>query len=202
MTDDKGDDFEITQLPPSNETTCVWHAHNQAGKDYEHGEILPDKACPWLYNTLYPYFLGFHFGAKYHYNEAGDCNVGCPAAKGVDTMVRKVANDPSVDPRIEKDWRYLAYAEITAVHGDCPYQHEVGQKILFTTGMPKHFMCPAGFHNIFPLMRLQPPSCIDMARLRCPDYEDVILFDASKVESVKPADCEAEASTEEVQPVP
>jgi uncharacterized repeat protein (TIGR04076 family) len=174
----KGDTVRLKQLEPTNGTTCPWHAQNEEGRGYEQEEIVYEGTCPWLYHTLYPYFLGFHFGARYHYNENGDCNVGCPAAKGVDTIVRKVENDPSADPRIEEDWRYLAYAEVTAVHGDCPYKHHVGEKILFTTGMPKHFLCPAAFNNVFPLMRLKPPSCIDMSKMRCPDYEDVVYFEA------------------------
>ena len=197
--EDRGEQVRIQQLAPQ-ETTCVWHAHNEEGKEYEQGEIVYGDTCPWLYHTLYPYFLGFHFGAKYHFNEDGDCNVGCPAVKGVDTIVRKVKNDPGADPRIEPDWRYLAYAEIIAVHGDCPYKHEVGQKILFTTGMPKHFMCPAGFHNVFPLLRLRPPSCIDVEKMRCPDYAEVVHFSIPRPEK-RPGEEQEQENLKPVEPV-
>ncbi len=132
--------------------------------------------CPWLYNTVYPYMLGLLYGAQFSWNAQGDCNVCCPAAEGVEVIVRRRDNDGTFDPRIDSSMVFVIFAEIIKVRGKCPCGHEVGQRIPFPTCMVKHFMCPAAFHNIFPLLRLAPPSCISMDRLRCPDWDDDIFF--------------------------
>ena len=84
--------LKIAHLP--GETHCAWHAKDQAsGKVYRNDGIFPSGVCPIMFHTLYPYFLGALFGAKYAYNEQGDCQVCCPAAKSVDVLVRVRPND-------------------------------------------------------------------------------------------------------------
>lgn len=163
--------FEIEQI--SCETTCPYH-RNQEGKIYSADEILPQGICPWLYNSVYPYLLGLLYGARFEYNAEGDCNVCCPAAKGVDTLIRLRPNDGSFDPRVGKNMNFVIFAEVVKVHGECSYGHVEGQKFIFPTCMKEHYLCPAAFHNAFPLMSLTPPSCIDKNNLRCPDWANVI----------------------------
>jgi len=155
------------------ENTCAYHT-NKKGKLFVEEEILPDGVCPWLYNTVYPYFLGLLYGARFDFNKEGDCNVCCPATHGVDTIVRLRSNDGSFGPRIEKDTKFVIYAEIIKVNGNCPYGHREGQKIPFPTCMKMHFMCPAAFHNAFSVMKPNIPSCIDKNNLRCPDWANAI----------------------------
>jgi uncharacterized repeat protein (TIGR04076 family) len=166
----------IEQRPLSTSKKCPWHRKYKAGKTFLFDEIFPHRICPWLYNSVYPYFLGLYYGARFSWNEDGDCNVCCPAAKGVDVIVRLRPNDGSFDSRISPSMKFVIYAEVVAVLGDCPFGHVMGQRILFPTCMVEHFMCPAAFHNVFPLMQLDPPSCIDLGNLRCPDWNDVIFF--------------------------
>jgi len=166
----------VEQLPLVSSRNCPWHKRYKDGKVFTADEILPGGVCPWLYNSIYPYFLGLYYGAKFSWNEEGDCNACCPAAEGVDVLIRKRPNDGTFDPRISPDMEYVIYAEVVKVHGDCPYGHEVGQRILFPTCMVEYFMCPAAFHNLFPLMQLEPPPCLDPGKLRCPDWNDVIFF--------------------------
>ena len=52
------------------ETECKWHkSHSQEGHVYTADEIFPGNFCPIMYHTLYPYFLGALFGAKYGYRK-------------------------------------------------------------------------------------------------------------------------------------
>ncbi|MBX7136868.1 MAG: hypothetical protein K1X83_02705 [Oligoflexia bacterium] len=155
--------------------TCQWH-RNTDGEVYGDVGILPNGTCPWLYHTLYPYFLGMLYGARFHFNEHGDCQVCCPAHKGVDVVVKKRDNDGTYDPRIPAHMTYVIFAEVIGVKGDCPYGHKVGDKVIFPTCMPEHYMCPAGFNNVFPFLDLEPPACIDKSQMRCPDWEMEIPF--------------------------
>jgi uncharacterized repeat protein (TIGR04076 family) len=164
-------DFEIEQLPCDK--TCPYHL-DKKGKVYHIEEILPYKVCPWLYNSVYPYFLGLLYGARFKSNAEGDCNVCCPAANGVDTIVKLRPNDGSFDPRISKEMKFVIFAEVVKVHGDCPSGHKVGQRIPFPTCMKGRYMCPAAFHNVFSLMTLDLPPCIDRDNLRCPDWANPI----------------------------
>lgn len=165
----------VEQLPISDHKNCCWHGRYKEGQEFSNDQILPEDACPWLYHTVYPYFLGLYYGARFDWNEHGDCNVCCPAANGVDVLVKIRDNDGTFDPRISSKMKYVIFAEIIKV-GDCPLGHKVGQRIVFPTSMVQHYMCPAAFHNIFPLMKLKPPSCIDLDNLRCPDWNDVVSF--------------------------
>lgn len=167
----------VKHLP--GETECVWHReHKQTGKEYSAINILPSKVCPIMYHTLYPYFLGALFGAKYAYNDEGDCQVCCPAEKGVDVLVRVRPNDGKFEAGVDADWRDVIHAEVMAVHGHCDYGHKVGDRIVFPTtrSMRTQYMCPAGFNNIFPFLKIETPSCINPRRLRCPDWEENIYY--------------------------
>lgn len=155
---------------------CPWHRRHPAGKTFTQDEILPNGCCPWLYHTLYPYFLGLQYGARFTYNAEGDCNVGCPAARGVDLIVRKRPYENGLDPRIT-DHRPVIFADVVAIHGSCPYGHVVGQRILYPLCMNEYYLCPAAFHDAFPLMRLDPPPCIDRREVRCPDWAEEIRYD-------------------------
>lgn len=158
---------EIEQLP--GQKLCQWHRKRE-GQTFKEEDILPNGVCPWLYHTLYPYFLAFLYGAKFDFNEEGDVHVSCPAVEGVNTIVRKRDNDGTFDPRIGSDMKFVIFGEVVKVKGHCPYGHKEGDRILFPTCMPQHYMCPAAFNNIFPFLDLEPPSCIDKDHLRCPDW--------------------------------
>lgn len=159
----------------NNQKDCFWHK-DRPGRIFENDEIFPSNMCPILYHTLYPYFLGFHFGARYSYNKEGDCQVSCPAAKGVDTIVRKRDNDGSHDKRILPERRHVIFADVVRVHGDCPCKHKVGDRFIFPDCMKEYYMCPAALNNIFPFLRVQAPPCISMNQLRCPDWEKPVFF--------------------------
>lgn len=159
---------------------CEWHG--KAAENLQDEDILPHGVCPWLYHSVYPYFLGMLYGAKFDYNDQGDVQVCCPATKGVDVVIRKRDNDGTFDPRIEPRMKFVIFAEVVNVRGDCPYAHRKGQRIPFPTSMPKHFMCPAAFNNVFPLMRLEPPECIEPRDVRCPDWANEKFFDIRAAE--------------------
>lgn len=165
--------MEIIQHPIRGDAKCSWHG--QEGRTFSDEEMLPQGVCPWLYNIIYPYFLGLYYGADF----GGSCNVCCPALKGVDVVIKKEANDGHFDNRISSAMSYVIFAEIVKV-GDCHYCHTVGERIIFPTCMPEHFMCPAAFHSIFLVMRLGLPPCIDKNNLRCPDWDNVITFETGR----------------------
>jgi len=145
------------KLLPGKEVDCVWHKkYIKTGKNFKHTELFPNNVCPILYHTLYPYFLGALFGAKYAYNEYGDCQVCCPAFEGVDVIVKVRANDGKFPKGVDEDWINVIYAEIIAVRGKCDYNHKVGDRIVFPTtrSMRTQHICPAGLHNFFPFLDL------------------------------------------------
>ncbi|MDX8551890.1 hypothetical protein KHC33_01070 [Methanospirillum sp. J.3.6.1-F.2.7.3] len=165
----------ITQLP--GETKCPWHSENQEkGKQYLWEDIFPSNLCPIMYHTLYPYFLGALFGAKYSYNDQGDCHVCCPAEKGVDVLVKVRPNDGLFEPGVPSDWRDVIHAEVIKVNGVCDYGYKIGDRFVFPTCMMKKFLCPAGFNNIFPFLTFDIPSCINLKKLRCPDWLENIYY--------------------------
>jgi len=168
--------IKISQLPIGKDTRCPWHGPYRDGKLFNSEEILPNNVCPWLYNTSYPYFLGLLYGAKFNWNERGDCQVACPATNGIDVIVQKRDNDGSFDPRISDKMKFVIFAQVVKRNGDCPYHHQLDERIIFPTCMMGHYMCPAAFVNIFPLLRLDPPSCIKKDFIRCPDWADPIVL--------------------------
>lgn len=172
--------ISLIQHPLECPKKCPWHRNHVEGKHYTYAEIFPNNVCPLLCHSIYPYFLGLLYGAKFSWNEQGDCNVNCPAAGGVDVIVKKRPNDGSFDLRIPNSMEYVIHAEIIKVHDVCPKGHQEGDIIIFPTCMKEHYMCPAGLNNIFPLIDFELPSCIDSNNLRCPDWNDVIRY------SVKP----------------
>jgi len=179
-------EFLIKQLP--GETKCRWHeAHQCTGKIYETDEIFPSKICPVMFHTLYPYFLGALYGAKFTYNKEGDCHVCCPAEKGVDVLVKVRSNDGKFESGVPGDWRDVIYAEVVKVNGVCDYEHKVGDRFVFPTCMKQRFMCPAGLNNLFPFLKIEPPKCINMSRLRCPDWEDNIYYSIRKEDTLQSA---------------
>ena len=114
------------------ETECPWHKKfNKQGRVYKPDEVFPKNVCPILYHTLYPYFLGAMYGAKFTYNDKGDCDVCCPAVKSVDLIVKTRPNDGSFGDDVTSDRKKVFYAEVVKVNGDCPYNHKVGEKIIF-----------------------------------------------------------------------
>jgi uncharacterized repeat protein (TIGR04076 family) len=168
-------DISITQH--ASETKCPWHKDNkQAGKTYKKDAIFTSHVCPILWHTMYPYFLGSLFGAKYAYNQHGDCQVCCPAEKGVDVLVKVRANDGYFEEGVPLDWRDVIHAEVVNVNGVCEYNHCVGDRFVFPTCMKTQFACPAGIHNLFPFLPIDIPKCINLKRLRCPDWLENIYY--------------------------
>ncbi len=165
----------IEQQP--GETQCPWHKdHQHSGKIYKGDEIFTSNVCPVMWHTLYPYFLGALFGAKYPYNEHGDCHVCCPAEKGVDVLVKMRPNDGHFEEGVPLDWRDVIHAEVVKVNGVCDYNHKVGDRFVFPTCMKTRFACPAGINNLFPFLPIDIPKCINLKRLRCPDWMENIYY--------------------------
>jgi len=165
----------VRQLP--GQTECPWHkVHQETGKAYGAEEIFTSRVCPIMFHTLYPYFLGALFGAKYPYNEQGDCHVCCPAEKGVDVLVRVRPNDGKFEEGVPADWRDVIHAEVVKVNGPCDYGHKVGDRFVFPTCMKTRYACPAGIHNLFPFLSLDIPKCINRNKLRCPDWLENIYY--------------------------
>lgn len=165
----------VRQLP--GKTECPWHKHNEKkGKTYKSNEIFASNICPILFHTLYPYFLGAVFGAKYAYNKQGDCNVCCPAEKGVDVLVRVRPNDGKFEKGVPADWRDVIHAEVMKVNGKCDYGYKAGDRVVFPTCMRTKYACPAGINNLFPFLKLKIPKCINLKKLRCPDWLENIYY--------------------------
>ena len=173
--------LRVRQLP--GETACPWHKANQAtGKVYVTDEIFASHVCPIMFHTLYPYFLGALYGAKYTYNKEGDCHVCCPAEKGVDVLVKVRPNDGKFEPGVPADWRDVIHAEVVKVNGPCDYGHKVGDRFVFPTCMKTKYACPAGIHNMFPFLKIDKPKCINLRRLRCPDWLENIYYSLQDVQ--------------------
>jgi hypothetical protein len=138
------------------------------------GEVF-GAHCPFLWHTLYPYFLGLVFGAKY--GEAGEIKVCCPAEFGVDTIVKMSPNDGSFSDLVPTNWRDVIYAEIIKTNGICDWGYEAGELILFPTYDKAHYRCPAIIHNMFPFMSFGIPQCINSKRIKCPDWAEEVYFE-------------------------
>lgn len=165
----------IRQLP--GRTDCTWHKkYQKSGKIFKAREIFASKICPFMFHTLYPYFLGALFGAKYHYNEQGDCQVCCPAEKGVDVVVKVRPNDGKFEKGVPRDWRDVIHAQVVKVNGPCDYDHKVGQRFVFPTCMKSKYACPSGVHTIFPFLTITKPKCINLKRLRCTDWLENVFY--------------------------
>ena len=63
----KNTQIKIRQKAVKDCHECPWHKEHTSGKEYNSSEILPQNICPWLYHTLYPYFLGLLYNAKFDY---------------------------------------------------------------------------------------------------------------------------------------
>jgi uncharacterized repeat protein (TIGR04076 family) len=175
----------VKQLPGT--TQCPWHKENMAGgKVYGEEEIFASHVCPILWHTLYPYFLGALYGAKFTYNEKGDCHVCCPAEKGVDLLVRVRPNDGKFESGVPSDWRDVIHAEVVQVNGLCDYDHKVGDRFVFPTCMKSRYACPAGIHNLFPFLPLEAPKCINRKRIRCTDWLENIYYSIDEEDLAAP----------------
>ena len=176
--------IKVKQLP--GKTGCAWHGqHQDTGKVYRDDEIFTSGVCPIMFHTLYPYFLGAEFGARYGYNEQGDCQVCCPAEKSVDVLVKVRPYDEKFEEGVPKDWRDVIHAEVIKVNGHCPYDHKVGDRFVFPTCMKKSSACPAGIYNLFPFLDIETPSCINKEKLRCPDWLENVYFSIENMEEEK-----------------
>jgi hypothetical protein len=154
---------KITQLPAES-TTCPWNNNG----------IIFGRFCPILYHTLYPYFLGLLFGAKFGSGNGEDVYVCCPAEKGIDTIVKKRPNDGSFGDSVPDGWRDVIYAEVIHNHG-CE-RHGFGSRLVFPSCRKNKYVCPAGINNMFPFLNLPLPSCINLKKLRCPDWKENIYY--------------------------
>ena len=167
--------ISVKQLP--GKTDCPWHKENQTtGKVYGEDQIFASHVCPIMWHTLYPYFLGALYGARFTYNEKGDCHVCCPAEKGVDVLVKVRPNDGKFESGVPPDWRDVIHAEVVRVNGVCDYGHKVGDRFVFPTCMKSKYACPAGIHNMFPFLPIKIPECINLKRIRCTDWLENIYY--------------------------
>lgn len=146
--------------------TCPWN--NSGTRQSSVG------TCPILWHTLYPYFLGFVFGAKF--SEDGHANVGCPAVEGVDLVVSMKPWDIDCPPATPSNWRDVIQAEVVAVNGECPYNYRVGERLFFPTYAKHLYACPAGLYAVDAFKGMPKLPCIDVSRLRCPDWKENIYF--------------------------
>ena len=164
--------MRITQL--NCKKICRAHRKNKGQLFYD-CRILPNNCCPYLYHSLYPYFLGLAYGAKFDLNKKGDVNVACPALKGVDCIVKRRKNNGLFG--VGDNVKWVTYAEVTHVHKYCcSHLHKIGDRIIFPNVMKDDYMCPAAFNNMFPLLDLYKPMCLDKKNLRCPDSKDTVRF--------------------------
>ncbi len=154
---------------------CGYHPKDETTL-YGSENILPSGICPWLYSAIYPYCLGLLYGARFTYNEYGDSDTCCPAASGVDVVVRRRPNDRPIDNGIPETMEFIVFAEIIKIHGFCPAGHSEGDRFIFPSCLKERFLCPAVFHAAFPLSKTEPPQCIDPQRIRCPDTNQPIAF--------------------------
>ena len=169
------DPLRVKYLP--GKTECKWHKkHSEEGHLYTVDEMFPKKFCPILFHTLYPYFLGAIFGAKYTYNAEGDCHVCCPAEKSVDVLVKVRPNDGSYGDDVADDWQNVFHAEVVKVNGPCDYEYQVGDILIFPICNREKFACSAGINNIFPFLNIKKPKCINLKRLRCPDWQENVYY--------------------------
>ena len=176
--------INVKYLP--GKTMCTWHKKNSAeGHLYSSDEIFPKNVCPIMFHTLYPYFLGAIFGAKYNYNDEGDCQVCCPAEKSVDVLVKERPNDGSFGDDVASDRHKVFFAEVVKVNGHCPYGHSVGDKLIFPVSDRENYACSAAINNIFPFLKIKIPDCINLKRLRCPDWLENVFFSIDK-DDLKP----------------
>ena len=159
-----GEFHNIIQHPCK--TQCGW-SHPE-GREYNEYYTFRDT-CPILYHTLYPYFLGLFYNA-----DMQNIWVTCPAEKGIDLLVRCETNNEQFYG-VLPDW-WVIYAEVVEVHGECPYFHHIGQKILFPTCYKSKYICPAGLNNIFPFLNIESPKCINLKRLHCPDWKEDVFY--------------------------
>ena len=131
--------------------------------------------CPILWHTLYPYFLGLVFKAKY--SENGDCKVCCPAEFGVSTLVRVRPFDETFRAvGVPENWRDIIHAEVVESSANCCYGYKLGDRFLFPTFNKESQMCPAGLNNIFPFLKMPKLKCINLKKLRCPDWGEEIYY--------------------------
>jgi hypothetical protein len=147
--------------------TCPWN---------NSGIRTPDDDCPYLWHTLYPYFLGFVFGAKFSPN--GPATVGCPAEEGIDLVVSVKPWDEYLPAWVPRDWRDVIQAEVIRVNGLCCFGYKAKDRILFPTYAKGRYACPAGMYATMPLAfdRLPKLSCLNKKRVRCPDWKENIYF--------------------------
>lgn len=172
-------EIKIRHLP--GKTECAWHkAEQETGRVYTKDGLLTSGVCPIMFHTLYPYFLGAVFGAKYAYNDRGDCQVCCPAKKGVDVIVKVRPWDDKMPEEVPSDWRDVIHAEVVNVNGPCDYDHKVGDRFIFPTCLREKSACPAGFYNLFPFLDIETPTCIDKSNLRCPDWLENVNYAIEK----------------------
>jgi hypothetical protein len=156
-----------------NNTNCPWHKDDpKEGREY----LTLLNQCPFAFHSLYPYFLGFVFGANYGKNVQGDCQVCCPAEKGVDFMVKKRPYEKRFGPVVPTPWRDVIHAEVITVNGPCEYKYEPGEIIFFPTFNKEDHMCPAGLFNLFPFLNFPVPACINKSKLRCPDWNENVYY--------------------------
>ena len=177
---------KVKYLAGKTNGMCSWQEkHSDTGHLYNAEEIFPKNICPIMFHTLYPYFLGAIFGAKYNYNEKGDCHVCCQAEKSVDVVVKTRPNDGTYGDMATPDRRKVFYAEVVKVNGHCPYNHQVGEKLVFPVSNKTKYACSGGINNIFPFLKIEIPSCINMKRLRCPDWLENTYYSIDE-EDLKP----------------
>jgi len=144
--------------------TCPWN---------NSGDRIPLGTCPVLWHTLYPYFLGLVFGAKF--SPEGPANVGCPAEHGIDLVVSVKPWDADLNGLVPMDWRDVIQAEVVA-EGKCPLRYKIGERILFPTYAKDGHACPAGVYNLTVFKNYDYLPCLNKKRVRCPDWKENVYF--------------------------
>ena len=157
---------------------CPWHKGKE-GNVYARNQVF-NWECPIMVHTLYPYFLGYIYGARYNFNERGDCQVCCPAEHSVDVIVKKRPYDERMKGIVPEDWRDVIHAEVVKINGECPYNYKVGDLIYFPTFARNRKLCPAALNNAILFMDVFNSGyypCINRAKLRCPDWNENLYFE-------------------------
>ena len=151
---------------------CATCRGSRKGKVWNEAAILPDKICPLLYHSLYPYWLGLTKGVAWDWSEGTDL-ISCPASRGtIQVVVGRI-------PHPRK--KYEIFGRVVTAN-ECPRGHKEGDTFIFANTRRDSVLCPALWYHAFPFIRLPKyiKKCCSAANVRCPDWNGVVYGEVSE----------------------